>query len=53
MKVLNYGNRKARVMFVGEAPGGDEEREGKPFVGSAGKLLRRFALSAGIDPEEC
>jgi uracil-DNA glycosylase family 4 len=37
--VFGVGNPKARVAFVGEAPGGDEDRVGEPFVGRAGQLL--------------
>jgi DNA polymerase len=37
--VFGVGNPKARIAFVGEAPGGDEDRKGEPFVGRAGQLL--------------
>ena len=43
------GNPQARVMIVGEAPGGDEDRTGKPFVGRAGQLLDRMLKSIGLD----
>jgi uracil-DNA glycosylase len=39
----------SRVMFVGEAPGGDEDRIGRPFVGRAGQLLDRMLSSIGLD----
>lgn len=39
-------------MVVGEAPGADEERYGKPFVGPAGQTLRNFLAQVGIDPDE-
>lgn len=39
-------------MLVGEAPGADEEKERRPFVGAAGKLLRQWLQEMGIDPEE-
>ena len=39
----------SRVMFVGEAPGGDEDRIGRPFVGRAGQLLDRMLNSIGLD----
>jgi uracil-DNA glycosylase len=39
----------SRVMFVGEAPGGDEDRIGRPFVGRAGHLLDRMLNSIGLD----
>jgi DNA polymerase len=41
--VFADGNPKARIMFVGEAPGRDEDIEGLPFVGRSGKLLRQAA----------
>src|SRR4029077_13620398 len=40
--VFADGNPAARVMFVGEAPGADEDRAGKPFVGVSGQLLDRM-----------
>ena len=43
------GNPQARVMFVGEAPGRDEDIEGLPFVGRAGKLLDRMIAAIGLD----
>jgi uracil-DNA glycosylase family protein len=43
------GSEKARVMFVGEQPGNDEDLAGKPFVGPAGKLLDQALAEAGID----
>jgi uracil-DNA glycosylase len=46
--VFGEGARKARVMLVGEQPGDREDREGKPFVGPAGKLLDRALEAAGI-----
>ena len=39
----------SRVMFVGEAPGGDEDRIGRPFVGRAGQLLDRMLSAVGLD----
>jgi uracil-DNA glycosylase len=39
----------SRVMFVGEAPGGDEDRTGRPFVGRAGQLLDQMLNSIGLD----
>jgi uracil-DNA glycosylase family protein len=47
--VFGEGVRTARVMFVGEQPGNDEDLAGKPFVGPAGKLLDRALEQAGID----
>src|SRR4029450_2305624 len=43
------GNPKARGMFVGEAPGRDEDIEGLPFVGRSGKLLDRMMAAIGLD----
>lgn len=49
--VFADGNPKARLMLVGEAPGRDEDIEGKPFVGRSGKLLDRMLAAIGIDRE--
>ncbi|MCT8970306.1 uracil-DNA glycosylase [Microbaculum marinisediminis] len=43
------GNPEARVMFIGEAPGADEDIQGKPFVGRAGKLLDKMLAAIGLD----
>jgi uracil-DNA glycosylase len=47
--VFGEGAREADVMFVGEQPGDQEDRDGKPFVGPAGKLLDTAMDEAGID----
>src|SRR5438876_7436423 len=47
--VFGEGSTKARVVFVGEQPGDQEDLAGKPFVGPAGKLLDRALEDAGID----
>lgn len=51
--VVGEGNEKAEILFVGEAPGRNEDLEGKPFVGAAGKnldkLLERVGLKRGED----
>jgi len=47
--VFADGNPKARVMFVGEAPGREEDIEGLPFVGRSGKLLDRMIAAIGLD----
>jgi DNA polymerase len=47
--VPGYGPVTARVMAVGEAPGESEDREGKPFVGAAGRLLTALLESVGLD----
>jgi len=46
--VFSDGNPAARLMVIGEAPGGDEDRIGKPFVGRAGKLLDRMLAAIGL-----
>jgi uracil-DNA glycosylase len=43
------GNPTARVMLIGEAPGAEEDRQGKPFVGASGKLLDRMLATIGLD----
>lgn len=52
MAVFGTGNEKAGWMVIGEAPGADEDRQGKPFVGRAGKLLTRMLQSIGLDRDE-
>ncbi|MPZ22271.1 MAG: UdgX family uracil-DNA binding protein [Dehalococcoidia bacterium] len=47
--VFGQGARESRVLMVGEQPGDQEDREGQPFVGPAGKLLDRALVEAGID----
>jgi DNA polymerase len=47
--VFADGNPTARIMFVGEAPGRDEDLEGLPFVGRSGKLLDRMIAAIGLD----
>jgi DNA polymerase len=47
--VFGVGNPDARVMFIGEAPGADEDRQGEPFVGRAGQLLTRIISACGWD----
>ena len=51
-KVLGYGNTRARIILVGEAPGAEEEKQGKPFVGRSGKLLNKALEKAGIRRED-
>ena len=50
--VFGDGNRTAKLMFVGEAPGEKEDLSGIPFVGAAGKLLDRYLEAVGIDRSE-
>jgi DNA polymerase len=46
--VFGEGSETARVVFVGEAPGEEEDRQGRPFVGRAGKLLDKMIESIGL-----
>lgn len=47
--VFADGNPKARIMLVGEAPGRDEDEQGRPFVGRSGQLLDRMLAAIGLD----
>jgi DNA polymerase len=47
--VFSDGNPNAKIMIVGEAPGAEEDRQGRPFVGRAGQLLDRMLASIGLD----
>lgn len=47
--VFGDGNENADIMFIGEAPGQDEDRQGKPFVGVSGQLLDRMLSFIGLD----
>jgi uracil-DNA glycosylase len=50
--VFGSGNPKARLVFVGEAPGADEDAQGLPFVGRAGQLLTRIIESIGLTRQD-
>jgi uracil-DNA glycosylase family 4 len=50
--VLGVGSLDAKIMFVGEAPGGEEEIQGEPFVGPAGQLLTKMIQAMGLKREE-
>ena len=50
--VFGVGPVGADIMFIGEAPGGDEDRQGIPFVGVAGQLLNRIIVACGLHREE-
>lgn len=50
--VFGVGNPKARVMFIGEGPGADEDMQGLPFVGKAGKLMNEAFKGLGINRED-
>jgi uracil-DNA glycosylase len=50
--VFGEGSAVAKVLFVGEQPGNDEDLKGKPFIGPAGKLLDKCLAEAGIDRKQ-
>jgi DNA polymerase len=50
--VFGVGNPRAALMFVGEAPGFDEDRQGEPFVGAAGQLLTRIIAAIKLRRED-
>jgi DNA polymerase len=50
--VISRGNPNAKLMLVGEAPGPQENIQGKPFVGPAGQLLDKILLAGNFDPEK-
>jgi len=47
--VMGDGNPDAEIVFIGEAPGKNEDLQGKPFVGAAGKFLNEMLAQAGMD----
>lgn len=51
--VFGEGNSQARLMLIGEAPGADEDRQGRPFVGRCGKLLDKMLSAINFTREEC
>jgi len=50
--VFGVGNKQADIMFIGEAPGADEDQQGEPFVGKAGQLLNAMLQSVGLKREQ-
>ena len=50
--VFGVGPVGAEVLFLGEAPGGDEDRQGEPFVGAAGQMLNRIITGSGLRRDE-
>jgi len=50
--VFGVGNPKAELMFIGEAPGADEDQQGEPFVGRAGQLLNNMIRAMGLGREQ-
>jgi uracil-DNA glycosylase len=51
--VFGEGRRSARIVLIGEQPGDQEDRDGRPFVGPAGRVLDQALVAAGIDRSEC
>lgn len=50
--VFGVGNKNAQIMFIGEGPGADEDAQGEPFVGKAGKLMNMAFEAIGLKREE-
>ena len=50
--VPGEGHPKARIMFVGEAPGADEDAQGRPFIGRAGQLLEKIIVACGLKRQD-
>ena len=50
--VFGVGNKEADLMFIGEGPGADEDAQGEPFVGKAGKLMDMAFMALGIKRKE-
>ena len=50
--VFGVGNPEARILFIGEAPGADEDQQGEPFVGKAGQLLNKIIEASKLKREE-
>ncbi|CAH2029950.1 uracil-DNA glycosylase [Trichlorobacter ammonificans] len=50
--VFGSGNPQAELVFVGEAPGADEDRQGQPFVGEAGQILTRIITAMGLTRDD-
>ena len=50
--VFGVGNPEARFLFIGEAPGADEDAQGEPFVGAAGQLLNKIIVASGLKRED-
>ena len=46
--VIGTGNKEAKMMFIGEGPGADEDMQGIPFVGKAGQLMNKAFIGVGI-----
>jgi uracil-DNA glycosylase len=50
--VFGVGNHQARILFVGEGPGADEDAQGEPFVGEAGQVLNRIITAMGLSRQD-
>jgi DNA polymerase len=50
--VFGVGNAEAKIVFIGEAPGADEDAKGEPFVGRAGQLLNQIIVASRLTREE-
>jgi DNA polymerase len=50
--VFGVGNKNAKIMFIGEGPGGEEDKQGIPFVGRAGILMNQALEGLGIERED-
>ena len=50
--VFGSGAAKARIMFIGEAPGADEDRQGEPFLGESGRILNRIIEAMGLERKD-
>ena len=50
--MFGVGNPEAKIMFVGEAPGADEDAQGIPFVGAAGQLLNKILVASGLNRDD-
>jgi DNA polymerase len=50
--VFGEGNEQARIMFIGEGPGAEEDRQGRPFVGKAGQLLTKMLAAISLNRED-
>src|SRR5215510_8059169 len=51
--VMGEGPSDAKILIVGEAPGEEEARSGRPFIGGAGRVLSRMLHQAGLQRQEC
>lgn len=52
LPVIGEGNHRAKILFIGEAPGKNEAKTGKPFCGASGKILDELLVSAGISRKD-